>query len=155
MNTNNLVTIKTDGVQHHAKFTAAGQCYVYYDEMNNEVWSYSANIFADGKPYEYLFISGSSCDDLRSIYVKDDDDKLIPFVESKFCNKSFIANWGYNVNYVCLDVRFRQSGNALKTVIYFCFCIILKRHVKHDDNISCINHINYNDIDIHLTFHSW
>lgn len=44
MNTNNLVTIKTDGVQHHAKFTAAGQCYVYYDEMNNEVWSYSANI---------------------------------------------------------------------------------------------------------------
>lgn len=93
MSANNLVTIKTDGVQHHAKFTAAGQCYVYYDEMNNEVWSYSANIFSDGKPYEYLFISDSSCDDLRSIYVKDDDDKLIPFVESKFCNKSFITNW--------------------------------------------------------------
>lgn len=101
MSANNLVTIKTDGVQHHAKFTAAGQCYVYYDEMNNEVWSYSANIFSDGKPYEYLFISGSSCDDLRSIYVKDDDDKLIPFVEFKFCNKSFITNWGYNANYVC------------------------------------------------------
>ena len=124
MSANNLVTIKTDGVQHHAKFTAAGQCYIYYDEMNNEVWSYSANIFSDGKPYEYLFISGSSCDDLRSIYVKA---MMINLFHSS--NSNFVIN------------LLLQIGDTMRIMSVGCTISTKWKRIEDSDLFLFLHHI--------------
>ena len=95
MEYNDLTVLKTDGVIHHAKYTMAGQCFVYTDGgESNEVWCYSANIFSDKRPYEYIYCSGR-CDKLNSLYIKEEGDSaVIPFIESKFSNKEYINHWG-------------------------------------------------------------
>ena len=94
--------IQTDGIPHHVPMTAAGLCFLYHTPGVNDIqWSYSANLFVKGKPYEYLYIANRdknspSFAEARDIFVHE-DGKFIPLVEAKYFNKSHMDYWGDSV----------------------------------------------------------
>lgn len=113
MTDNKYWIIQTDGYAHHAVGTAAGLCFLYHTpEVEKGIrWAYSANLFVDYCPYEFIYIvkrdgffPNYSC--IHDIYVNEDNE-FKPLIEAKYFDHKHYDTWGdctlHNVQYTLLN----------------------------------------------------